>query len=621
MRFVLIGALLLLACTFSFAQENPPAPKPAEYYLKLLESSKDSLYLQVMAGYDAYLAVNPDDYRALLGQCKLVQEAFYDSYNEYNPNQELADECLTRLVERFPNQLEVILYHAEQQWGDSVISLMQKAISLNGFGELQSDEDLMWKVHQNMAQQQSYNDEHLPVISHGKKAMKLNDTLDLSRIVAEAHRQLGEKEEALAVMLAYKDQEASGWQLAEKGKLLLQLEEPEMAMDLFERALADTANAWFDKTFLARAFMENGRPEEARIYFLKEAEGEYAGLQARIDLFLFDLEHSPADSLKKSYRLLVDDNFWHDPFGKFRMQMFSAAPGLSWSFDDLLRVLTFWLLIGACLLLPYLWVLPIHAIGQRLRSKGKLYEPLHDRWELKQFWLLSTGFLLAQVLAIYVFGYQAWVIEYNASYFVDDSVMSEAELANSDLLFMSLLMVSTFAFLKISDIKEFWGKKWTIGKSVGFGFLAAFCLRILVVMITAIKQILNSQGTIRDFVEEPGRLEPMFLSVVETIQAINSHYHPLLGFVTTVIIVPIYEEYIFRGVFLSAMQRNIGFFWANLIQAVLFALVHEDLSLFLFYVAFGMTAGYLRRNSGSMAASIILHMLNNLIAFLAILAL
>ena len=617
MRFVLLVCLLFSAHGIAIAQENPPVPKPAAYYLKMLEGSKDSLYQQILAGYEAYLAVKPNDYRTLLEQCKLIDQAFYDSYEEYNPREEEAAACRKKLLKRFPNQLEVILYQADYQWGDSLYSAMQRAISLNGFGELRSDTDLMWMVHEKLATHRSYDDEYLKVIAHGTEAMKLNDTLDLSRIVAESHYQLGQNEEALAVLLKYKDQETSGWELSEKGKLLLQMEEPEQAMDLFERALADTANAWFDKTFLARTFLENGRPSEARTYFLNEAEGPYAGVQARIDLFLFDLEHSSADSLKKSYELLVDDNFWHDPFGKFRWRMFAAAPGLSWSFDDILRVFSFLLLLGFCILLPYLWVLPVYALGHRLRSKGRLYEPLDNRWGLKQFWLLSSALLLAEILATYFYGYQSFVIEYNATYLEEDLIVSEAELANSDLLFMTLLMVSTFAFLRISDIKTFWGEKWSMSKSIGYAFLAVFCLRLLAGIISAVQQSMDELRALA----EPGFIEPYLLSVVESIQAVNSHYGILLGFLTTVILVPIYEEYIFRGVFLSAMQRNIGFFWANLIQAVFFAMVHEDWSLFIFYVAFGMAAGYLRKSSGSMSASIIMHMLNNLIAFLAILAL
>jgi membrane protease YdiL (CAAX protease family) len=67
---------------------------------------------------------------------------------------------------------------------------------------------------------------------------------------------------------------------------------------------------------------------------------------------------------------------------------------------------------------------------------------------------------------------------------------------------------------------------------------------------------------------------------------------------------------------LDALTKHIPFGWANAIQACLFASVHENHRLFLFFVSFGVICGILARRSGSLLAPILLHGLNNLLVCL-----
>jgi membrane protease YdiL (CAAX protease family) len=85
-----------------------------------------------------------------------------------------------------------------------------------------------------------------------------------------------------------------------------------------------------------------------------------------------------------------------------------------------------------------------------------------------------------------------------------------------------------------------------------------------------------------------------------------------------VLLVPFYEEILFRGIFLSACERNMRFMYANILQSIVFALVHQNLKLFVFYFAFGMIAGYYRQKSQGLIIGTSMHMMNNLLAFAAI---
>lgn len=612
--------VLVCSALTAFSQKIPEKPASAEYYLKLLESSKDSIYQQILGTFDAYLAKSPDDFDVMINRCEVINKAFYDSYEEYNPNYEQFEGCLAELSEKFPFQLEVLLYKANQEWGESKLKTLDEAIDLAKVDGLRYKEDLRWKLYRERALHYSYEDMYSRVITDAREAMSLNDTLDISKVLADAYANRGMPEKALEVLLEFKDIEGTGWELSQKGDLFLKLNEPTHALDIYLRAQQDTSYTWFDKSSIAKAFVENGRAEEARPLYKTEAEGEYASLGAKIDLFMFDLKYGQADSLKASYDQMVAEDFWHDPLGKYRLQMFLKAPGLAWSFDDLLRVLLLWIILALCMLIPYVWVLPVFSLGVHLKSKGRIYEPSHERWRLKQFWILSGLILAAEILTLWLFGYRNWVLEYNSEGWSVDLTESTLDMANSGLFFFMSLLMATLFFIRRDDIRNFWGEKWSPGRAIGVGIGISFVLRFSWGIISGIKRLLIPPDYSQLDLFEGGTFQDVFLSIIETIQSINSEYHPFLGLLFVVVLVPFYEEFIFRGIFLSAMQRHIGFFWANVLQATMFALIHDNLELFIFYLAFGMAGGYLRKNSGSLAPGIVMHMMNNLIAFVAILA-
>src|SRR5690606_27733409 len=97
------------------------------------------------------------------------------------------------------------------------------------------------------------------------------------------------------------------------------------------------------------------------------------------------------------------------------------------------------------------------------------------------------------------------------------------------------------------------------------------------------------------------------LSITDDIIAVNQFYHPMVGFLMVVILVPIYEEILFRGVFLSACEKHMKFWIANSLQALAFALVHQELKLIPFYFAFAFICGHYRNKTQSLATGISLH--------------
>ena len=98
-----------------------------------------------------------------------------------------------------------------------------------------------------------------------------------------------------------------------------------------------------------------------------------------------------------------------------------------------------------------------------------------------------------------------------------------------------------------------------------------------------------------------------------------------VAFVTLVILAPLAEELLFRGYFLGRLGDKIGKWFALIVTAVVFGLLHlpgfTDSGVVLQWSAaadtfvLGLTAGILRLLSGSIWAGVLLHAIKNAIAY------
>ena len=85
---------------------------------------------------------------------------------------------------------------------------------------------------------------------------------------------------------------------------------------------------------------------------------------------------------------------------------------------------------------------------------------------------------------------------------------------------------------------------------------------------------------------------------------------------SVVILAPICEELAFRGVTMGYAKRNMSFWSANIIQALLFAGMHMNPMQSVYTFFMGLVLGYFVNKSGSIVMGIILHMAFNTIGVL-----
>ncbi len=91
-----------------------------------------------------------------------------------------------------------------------------------------------------------------------------------------------------------------------------------------------------------------------------------------------------------------------------------------------------------------------------------------------------------------------------------------------------------------------------------------------------------------------------------------------LAFTALVVIAPIVEESIFRGLMLPAFTKKLGTVPAVIITSALFGIVHMQLNVGILTFILGLLLAWLVIKSGSLWPAIILHSLKNLVAFIVI---
>lgn len=91
-----------------------------------------------------------------------------------------------------------------------------------------------------------------------------------------------------------------------------------------------------------------------------------------------------------------------------------------------------------------------------------------------------------------------------------------------------------------------------------------------------------------------------------------------LSFVTSVLIAPIVEETLFRGLLFGSLTKRFSAVWAAIVSSAIFAVLHGQLNVMIYTFCLGLILCWLYKRSGSILPGILLHLLNNVIAFWAI---
>lgn len=206
-------------------------------------------------------------------------------------------------------------------------------------------------------------------------------------------------------------------------------------------------------------------------------------------------------------------------------------------------------------------------------------------------------FLFSQVLSVLLFA--PFFLPNEANLSLDNQILQGTQngtiislTALVTLLCVWLCIFFTIKFKK-GNVKQFLAIK-------GFGFKDFLGFGVALVLLNV---VINGITVWLD-------REPMLFMDELAISA-----NPLwLLIVAIVVIVPIYEEWIFRGFIWSGLASSkIGIWGASVITSILFGLVHmqyEAVEMVMIF-ALAMLFSYARIRTGSLLLPIMLHMMNN----------
>jgi membrane protease YdiL (CAAX protease family)/Flp pilus assembly protein TadD len=94
--------------------------------------------------------------------------------------------------------------------------------------------------------------------------------------------------------------------------------------------------------------------------------------------------------------------------------------------------------------------------------------------------------------------------------------------------------------------------------------------------------------------------------------------NPLTTYLAIVILMPVVEEILFRGLFYCALERRLPTGGTIIVTSLVFAAFHLQMAFFIPLLSVGVLLGWARSKTGSIGLPILVHVLNNGLAFLLI---
>jgi membrane protease YdiL (CAAX protease family) len=199
-------------------------------------------------------------------------------------------------------------------------------------------------------------------------------------------------------------------------------------------------------------------------------------------------------------------------------------------------------------------------------------------------------------------------------------VMDLLKRPDSNALFI-IVGLPLIALAMLSLVHRRWPALWSFEKPPGFGFAPAtsaywYVLAFIVGIATPplggwLTELLAHGQTVSQNVEELSRNAPENLRL------------PLA--MVMVIVGPLIEELLFRGVLLSALMRRLSTAWSVAISAVLFGVMHLEGLDFKWFALPGLILlavglAWLRLKSSSLWPAVLAHGVYNLFALIALFA-
>jgi membrane protease YdiL (CAAX protease family) len=612
-RALLVGILLILASDSLLAapKQSPSFPSDVadgshKQHVEYVRTSNQREYERVLALYDAHLSDHPRDVVAAVEKCRFI-EPF--AYAEGESFVESASDDLERCRDALgfaPYVAEPLtqIYLLESKWGEEGITAGEQLVG----AERSFPPHLRAELHARLANLYELHDDEEKAGAHAIRAVEIDPSSRVLIVAAKRLEKLGAMERARSLIAAVP---AAAWNelpLGEAAELLVRVGAARLAAELL-RAHASSSEDTVDRFLLARVLLSDGQIGPARDAFTEALKtsprSNYINYIGFRENFAFERAHGSRAQAEAAYSRLRDGGFSADPFGRYRLELFLAHPLARWKVRDAAGILAFVAAIGVAAFLPLVVIVPVHYRSLVLRVRGTNLATTALPWGLRHAWYVLAVSLAAELIALYWFAYPSFEDLLGWAPFntppTDPRSLGRAFLVGALVTAVCLLPMQR-GVLWLNFLKG----QWRLRRSLGAATVALFALRFAAALWAM------SVGSFR--------LAALGGDTERALQGLYAEHGLLALLLFIAVLVPLIEETVFRGVMLNGLARHVSFPVAAVVQALVFAAMHEDVAQLPVFFVFGLAAAWLFRRSQGLAAPLAFHALNNALAALAIVA-
>jgi len=583
-RTLLLLALLIVAGPAAALASEPTWLRNGQAAFDALVGGQSADFQAMDRAFIEAQAKAPDDVEVAVAHCELFWRVWDieglpwadDAYRRH------AD-CLAKLEARLPNAPEVRILLAEQDGGEAH---HRKALAL-----WEQSGDWPPALRARLARVLG-GSEHIGARAgdFAVEAVRLGDATLLPAAIRRLNARQGA--EAAAALAASAPLATSRWQLDARLKALVELDHPTAARDHLARHDDARVSASWPVTVEVLVAADDLSALETLVSEREGGEDETRAARLALAVARDDAGDAIAN---------FEPGF--DDFESSVRDYFSILglnPLLAFT-PSLLPFTLVMMLIGLALaLVPVLVLLPVHYRGLARRVAGRVPAPVLPGLGLRHAWYgLGVCLLLLPMLVMSI-----TVPEVMGELFGgNDSAGATLTVALWSSVGALLALLPTLYWLRLPQ--------WTVPRAEALGVLWRVLLAYVIGFVVGLACVAIQAGLSSSGVQ------------VETSTFQTSLFEEGMaryGFLVTLLVigllVPVVEEWVFRGLLLGGIGKHIHFGWANLLQATLFMLIHDDAVRFPFYLAFGLMAGWLVKRYRSLLPAVLLHVLNNTVAVL-----
>jgi len=583
----LFAAAALFIGLAQAAEPVSPAPDSTALYEDAwmqVEDATQRAYDEAVARFDAGLQQAPGDIELAVARCRFFQQYGNQDYGRWIPEAEEAFPlCTQQLRERWPNAPQVQLFELETGFGEEPAARAEAILKGADHWPPAFRRDLLVRASQ--IQEHASNPTRSGELA--LMAVRMGDT----RRLGVAARYLAEQKK-----------------FGEAAELLAKAAPPESPMDAGDRieaalALPDTKAAlvqlnrepsmlqYILPEVAARAYIRAGDFASAQ-RVLKDKVANYEELKTlKFDAAIGNRDFAGAAKIVN----LTDRPHFAIHLGRFAtLAMAAPMTLLQPSMMQGAMICIAWLMV--MVLAPGVVLVPAHYRGLARRLQGKVGVPLFPAIGLWRAWYAAAVAITVPMLVLLL---------------VQPSAMAEMASGNvtdASQMFRAFVFAETTALLFLIPALVGMNRRQLIGDRAA---LRTWWIVLLMWgALIAIGYVLTWAQLLLGVGGETAQTR-MVAAMAEGGAELGG---PLLSLLILAIVGPVFEELAFRGLLLGGLSRHISFGWANTIQALIFAAIHDDSPRFLYYFAMGCFGGWLVRRTGALGAAIALHVLNNAVA-------